>query len=66
MKTLHDLIVKTDFPKWVIWSLGMLAFTAGLIAMAVFDALYLEYPLTLLLVPLLIFYYFKLWGREKS
>ena len=60
MKTLHYLIVQTDFPKWVIWWIGTFIFMGGLVAMIFFDATHLEYPLTFLMFPLLIFYFREL------
>ncbi len=55
-----------NFLVSVLWALGMLVFTAGVIVMFFTDNAHLEFPLTVLLVPLLAFYYYKLWRRETS
>lgn len=61
---MKHLIFTTNFLAWSLWGLGMLIFTAGLGVMFFTDKAYLEFPLTILLIPLLTFYYFKLWQRE--
>ncbi len=60
------LIFTTNFLAWSLWTLGMLIFTAGLVVMFLADKSYLEFPLTVLLIPLLTFYYFKLWQRDLA
>lgn len=52
--------------SWLIWFLGMFVLIAGLAAMMLLDATYLEYPLTILMTPLFIFYLYQVISRHQE
>lgn len=62
MKTFR-LLVDSGLMGWIVWYIGMFVLIAGIFAMAARNAIYLEFPLSMLMIPLLIYYLQK---REKS